>query len=52
MKPQQHAIPKKSLTSEEDAKRLWEESEKLLGITSQICEHFPDCKPYIRGEVE
>jgi len=31
-----HTIPKKSLTSEKNAKRLWEESEKLLGITSQI----------------
>ena len=33
---QQHAPLKASLTSDADAKRLWEESEKLLGITSQI----------------
>jgi len=31
-----HTIPKKSLTSDEDAQRLWEESEKMVGITSKI----------------
>ena len=32
----QHTAHKRSLTSDTDARRLWEESEKLLGITSSI----------------